>query len=93
MCYNVNVRELTRKVNIMLNKTKKVDLKSFDNSKNKTLKNWCINKKIKNLLEKVDALDLDVFAKIVKIYLTKNCKKEVDDYLVWKLIEKMEEIK
>lgn len=91
--YNVNVGGTWQERLIMLNKTKKVDLKSFDNSKNKTLKNWCINKKIKNLLEKVDALDIDVFAKIVKIYLTKNCKKEVNDYLVWKLIEKMEELK
>lgn len=77
----------------MLSKTKKVEIKSFNNLKNKTLKNWCVNKKIKKLLAKVDAIDIDVFAKIVKIYLTKNCKKEVNDYLVWKLIEKMEVLK
>lgn len=58
------------------------------------MKNYEINKKIEKLINEIDCFDLYLFQKIVKKYLTNNCKKStISDVKVWDIIEKMEETK
>ncbi len=58
---------------------------SFDNYKK--------NFEIEKLVEQIDFFDLEVFQKIVKIFLEKNCdKKSISQQKIYDLIEKIEKI-